>query len=1075
MIPRCVIGRGVTGAVNYVLGEGRDPETGELAELAPNQKSRVDWISGTGFGFPIESKEDADLARRIMEFDAINQSSRTRQCEKDCVHIAIGWRPGQNPTRAEMEEAAMGALKSLGMENAKAIFAAHGDESYAHLHIVASKINPATGRAYDLRGNYIALSKWAQEYEQAHGGVICVRRADANRLRDAIAARDAGAVLACMTEQRATFTADDLNRALAKQIRNLDARTAFAGEILIHSEIVSLADQPNGPITRYSTKTVLAAEHAVLQAASTLAEDRTHDVGDRTCNAVLARSDFATIRPEQAQAFRSATGPGGLALIDGQAGTGKSYTISAIRQAYEAAGCNVIGLAPTNAVALDMGRDGFKRAGTIHSEIFALNNKRASWDRRTIIIMDEAAMVDTKMMALVTGRAREGGAKLILVGDDRQLSSIERGGMFGALKERHGASALTEVTRQRKDDDRRAAGMMSEGNFHDALAMYEAKGAIHWTRNQDQARAILVKRWAADTETEPEKTRFVFAYTNIDVAQLNADLRSVRRARGELGPDFIVPTADGDQTFARGDRLQLTGTNKSAGLYNGMIGTVEEIKGTEITVKLDGRLAQVRTFDAEQFPNFRHGYAGTIYRGQGRTLDQSYLYHSEHWRSAASYVALTRHRDKAELFVATNTARDIRQLARQMARVDDRRAASHFFAVDQESGAKGSQETGAMTLAPGGPTSAPTSKISEAELPSPSYQPLAATATILQNGPHVDEPSPVRPLKQEFIRAERSSFQWQFAPTTPFRQEKMTDPGTDKAKLRATQDQIEKKQREETQRNDQVVSTEHRARRQADDQVRQLDELRTQKDNLLAFEAAQKRHADEARIEDERRRASESRAKQAEGDIHDAGDRYRKALGDHYDMRDPYGSLARAAMAEFASFTREREQLNQQIAKERDLETRRTLETCRDIEAADYMAVTSRRIADQSVVITGRRDSEEATRFRDRAAEYEAESRRLREAHREQVQQRDRAGRPSDSAIQERERVGRQPPSQYQEQPSRSLYNAAQDVTAARSASNGELSEEKAARIARIQERGREFESEQKNPAKGLDRGGRTR
>lgn len=75
---------------------------------------------------------------------------------------------------------------------------------------------------------------------------------------------------------------------------------------------------------------------------------------------------------------------------------------------------------------------------------------------------------------------------------------------------------------------------------------------------------------------------------------------------------------------------------------------------------------------------FRHGYAGTIYKGQGRTLDQTYLYHSEHWRSAATYVALTRHRDKAELFVATNTAADVQQLARQMARVEERRAASQF-------------------------------------------------------------------------------------------------------------------------------------------------------------------------------------------------------------------------------------------------------------------------------------------------------------------------------------------------------------------------------------------------------------
>ena len=64
--------------------------------------------------------------------------------------------------------------------------------------------------------------------------------------------------------------------------------------------------------------------------------------------------------------------------------------------------------------------------------------------------------------------------------------------------------------------------------------------------------------------------------------------------------------------------------------------------------------------------------------GQGRTLDQTYLYHSEHWRSAASYVALTRHRDKAELFVARNTAKDVTELARQMARTDDRRAASMF-------------------------------------------------------------------------------------------------------------------------------------------------------------------------------------------------------------------------------------------------------------------------------------------------------------------------------------------------------------------------------------------------------------
>ena len=73
------------------------------------------------------------------------------------------------------------ALAAMGMGNARALFAAHNDEGYAHLHIVASKINPDTGRAYDLKGNYLKLSRWAEAYERDHsGGVVCTRREEAN-------------------------------------------------------------------------------------------------------------------------------------------------------------------------------------------------------------------------------------------------------------------------------------------------------------------------------------------------------------------------------------------------------------------------------------------------------------------------------------------------------------------------------------------------------------------------------------------------------------------------------------------------------------------------------------------------------------------------------------------------------------------------------------------------------------------------------------------------------------------------------------------------------------------------------
>ena len=676
MNPRINVGKGVTGAVNYVLGEGRDPKTGELLPDPLDGSSRVAWIGGTGFGFNIESQAHAELARRIMEFDAQNQKG---QAQQDCMHLSLSWRPGEQPTREQMEEAARDALKALGMGNAKALFVAHDDEDYSHVHIVASNINPATGYRYDLAASQRKLSAWALDYERDHGGVISTRRETANELRDAIARRDAGDVLEALTKQRSTFTPATLEIALAKEIKGELARAQFADEILDHANIVHLSDRPGGPTTRYTTRAVLEAELYVMRSAEGLAARSEFQIDDKQRAAILNSERFDGITREQARAFSHAVGPEGLSIIDGQAGTGKSYTIAAIREAYEAAGARVIGLAPTNAVAQDMRGDGFGHAATIHSELFALNNGRAKWDGRTVVIVDEAAMLDTKLMAMVTAHAHDAGAKLILVGDDRQLSSIDRGGMFGALKDRHGAAALTEVKRQHKVDDRRAAEMMAEGNFHDALNIYQDKGAIHWTRTQGEARAELVDQWAKDSAARPDKTRFVFAYTNDDVSQLNAALRDVRQQRGELGQDHEIDTATGRLKFAAGDRIQFTGTDKPAGIVNGAAGTIEAIDGTHIAVKLDGKQPKTINFDAASFDQFRHGYAGTIYRGQGRTLDQTYLYHSEHWRSAASYVALTRHRDKVELFVARNTAADVNQLSRQMARVEDRRAASMFY------------------------------------------------------------------------------------------------------------------------------------------------------------------------------------------------------------------------------------------------------------------------------------------------------------------------------------------------------------------------------------------------------------
>ena len=352
------------------------------------------------------------------------------------------------------------------------------------------------------------------------------------------------------------------------------------------------------------------------------------EVGEKAQEAALAGRN---LRDDQ-----HAVAAGGLKISKGRAGTGKSWTLQAVREAHE--------------------QDG-----------------RTGWDRGTVVIVDEAAMLDARVTGEFLHEARRSGAKLILAGDDRQLASIERGGLFAELRQRHGSAVVTEVTRQRVDWQRQAARDLAEGRVEAAVRAFARQGAIAWSGTQDAARAALVERWKADTAAEPDATRFVFAYTNRDVDRLNTALRQVRKERGELGVEHRFETAHGPASFAIGDRVQLTATLKRAGLYNGQAGVITGIDPVTgvIRARLDGPAggeSREVAWSAAEFTGFRHGYAGTIYKGQGRTLDHTYLYHSHHWRQTSSYVALTRQRERATIFAATETARDVAQLARQVGR-----------------------------------------------------------------------------------------------------------------------------------------------------------------------------------------------------------------------------------------------------------------------------------------------------------------------------------------------------------------------------------------------------------------------
>jgi hypothetical protein len=343
-----------------------------------------------------------------------------------------------------------------------------------------------------------------------------------------------------------------------------------------------------------------------------------------------------------------------------------------------------------------MRSDGFE-ANTITSEMLALEKGRTNWNRNTVVIVDEAAMLSTEAKARVTAAAKQAGAKLILAGDDKQLSSIDRGGMFETLRQNHGAATLKVIQRNKDPEQQAAFNQMHDYNFLEALQTFEKKGGVHWTTRQSDTLKLMAERYTADSATAPEKSRFMFAATNKEVDAANGYARALRKERGDLGEDHTLKTATGEREFATGDRIQFAGSGrtkkeKRAGLVNGAVGTVAAIEidkhdRARVTVELDaakGAKPQRVSFivgdnaEAGEFNSIKHGYAGTIYRGQGDTLDVPYVGHSAQWRGRAAYVALSRHRDEVHVFAARETVQTLEAMAEGMSRTDNKRAATAY-------------------------------------------------------------------------------------------------------------------------------------------------------------------------------------------------------------------------------------------------------------------------------------------------------------------------------------------------------------------------------------------------------------
>jgi ATP-dependent exoDNAse (exonuclease V) alpha subunit len=192
-------------------------------------------------------------------------------------------------------------------------------------------------------------------------------------------------------------------------------------------------------------------EQHALDTARERSDERVGVAGERSREAGVEAVEAGrgyTLSMEQREALETITGEGGVVVLVGEAGTGKGVVLDAAREAWERDGQRVIGTAVAGATAQRLATDaGIRETMTTDSLIGRVEHDKLTLDSRTVVVMDEAGMADTRRVARLVEITRESDSKLVLAGDQAQLSPIGAGGLFGELKDNVPTAQLSEVHR----------------------------------------------------------------------------------------------------------------------------------------------------------------------------------------------------------------------------------------------------------------------------------------------------------------------------------------------------------------------------------------------------------------------------------------------------------------------------------------------------------------------------------------------------------------------------------------------------------------------------------------------------
>ncbi len=482
---------------------------------------------------------------------------------------------------------------------------------------------------------------------------------------------DPSVALDAITRQQSTFTDHDLARFAHRHSDDAPQYGRVLSAVKTSPELVALGQDDRGR-ERFTTREMIEVERRLERSAERMVEGRGHEVSATTLNREIAAAEGRGLHlgGEQRDALEHISRPGGLAMTVGFAGTGKSAMLGVAREAWERSGYQVRGAALSGIAAENLEAGSAIPSRTIASLEYAWGQGKEQLTSKDVLVIDEAGMIGSRQMQRVLEHAEAAGAKVVLVGDPEQLQAIEAGAAFRALAERHGAAEITEVRRQREDWQRDATRQLATGRTRDALERYEGAGMITGHASRDKARSAVVAGWNTHRVTRQDgdapNSQVMLAHTNADVLELNQLARERMREAGALGEERQVKVERGERAFAEGDRLMFLRNERSMGVKNGTLGTLERADPGAMTVRLDdGR--QV-AFDLKDYAHFDHGYAATIHKAQGVTVDQAHVLATPGLDRHAAYVGLTRHRDGVAVHYGADDFRDRQALGQTLSR-----------------------------------------------------------------------------------------------------------------------------------------------------------------------------------------------------------------------------------------------------------------------------------------------------------------------------------------------------------------------------------------------------------------------